>query len=256
MAPGTLSYGLENLQKRSSGVGFMLRTSIASKLENLQSGHFDRIMSMRLPLENKKYVTLFSVYAPTLQGEPAVKGNFYSKLCSLFQSIPENDKILIFGDFNARAGQDAAVWKRVPGRNGVGNYNENGCLLLEVCTEQQLVITNSISQKKNSLKTTWMHSQSKHWHCIDYVLARQRDLMDVLTPEMPSAECPTDHRLVGCKLRMHFEPRPKNEKPLKKKFKLSMLQSAEVKADFQTNRPSLEITVSQKILLPKHSGTN
>ena len=71
---------------------------------------------------------------------------------------------------------------------------------------------------------------------IDYVLARQRDLKDVLhTRLMFNAECHTDHRFVRCKLRMHFKPKPKNRKPLKKNFKLSMLQSAEVKSDSQTN---------------------
>ena len=102
----------------------MLKTSIASKLKNLPSGHSDRIMSMRLPLENKKYVTLFSVYAPTLQAEPDVKDNFYSKLRSLLQSFPTGNKILILGDFNARVGQDAAVWKRVLSSHGVRNCKE------------------------------------------------------------------------------------------------------------------------------------
>ena len=40
-------------KKRLLGVGFMLKTSIASKLENLPSGHSNHIMLMRLPLENK-----------------------------------------------------------------------------------------------------------------------------------------------------------------------------------------------------------
>ena len=133
-------------------------------------------------------------------------------------------------------GQDAAAWKGILGRHDVGNCNENGCLLLEFCTGQQIVITNSIFQQKDSLKTIWIHPRSKHWHLIDYILARQRDLKDVLhTRVMLSAECHTDHRLVRCKLKMHFKPRPKNRELLKKKFKLSMLQSAEVKADFQTN---------------------
>jgi len=39
-------------ERRLSGVGFMIRTSIASKLENLPTGHSDRTMSMRLPLKN------------------------------------------------------------------------------------------------------------------------------------------------------------------------------------------------------------
>ena len=65
-------------ERRLAGVGFMLRTSIASKLEDLPTGHSDRIMSVRLPLKNKQYATLFSVYAPTLQAEPAEKNKFYS----------------------------------------------------------------------------------------------------------------------------------------------------------------------------------
>ena len=96
-------------EKRLSGVGFMLKTSIASKLENLPSGHSDRIMSMHLSLENKKYLTFLSVYAPTLQAEPAVKDNFYSELRSLLQTIPADDKILILGDFNARLSQNSIV---------------------------------------------------------------------------------------------------------------------------------------------------
>ena len=63
--------GKPSTERRLSGVGFMVRNSIASKLETLPSGHSDRIMSMRLPLENKQHLTLFSVYAPTLQADPA-----------------------------------------------------------------------------------------------------------------------------------------------------------------------------------------
>ena len=189
------------------------------------SVHSDRIVSMRLPLKNKHYATLFSVYAPTLQAEPAEKDKFYSELRILPQGTPADDKLLVLGDFNARVGQDAVTWKGILGRHGVGNRNDNGRLLLEFCTEQQLIINNTIFQQKDSLKTTWMHLRSKHWHLIDYVLARQRDLKDILhTRVMPSAECHTDHRLVRCKLKLHFKPKPRKGGPPKKKFKLSKLQ--------------------------------
>ena len=169
------------------------------------SAHSDRIVSMRLPLKNKHYATLFSVYAPTLQAEPAEKDKFYSELRSLPQGTPADDKLLVLGDFNARVGQDAVTWKGILGRHGVGNCNDNGRLLLEFCTEQQHIITNTIFQQKDSMKTAWMHPRSKHWHLIDYVLAHQRDLKDILhTKVMPSAECHTDHRLVRCKLKLHF----------------------------------------------------
>ena len=157
-----------------AGVGFMLRTSIASKLEDLPTGHSKHIVSMRLPLKNNQYATLFNVYASNLQAEPAEKDKFYSELCNLLQSTPADDKLLILGDFNARVGKDAVTWREIFGRNGVGNCNDNGRLLLEFCTEQRLVITNTIFQQKNNLKTTWMYPRSKHWHLIDFILARQK----------------------------------------------------------------------------------
>ncbi|XP_056017332.1 craniofacial development protein 2-like [Ostrea edulis] len=221
-------------EKHLAGVGFMIRTSIVSELENLPTGHSDCVMFMRLPLKNKQYATLFSVYAPTLQVEPAEKDKFYSALRSLLQSTPTDDKLIILCDFNSRVGQDATAWKGVLGKHDVGNCNDNGRMLLELCTEQQLIITNTIFQQKDYLKTAWMHPRCKHWHLIDYVLVRQ--LRDVLhTRVKSSAECHTDHRLVRCKLRLHFKPKPRRKAPppKKKPFRLSELQSEEVKAVFQ-----------------------
>ena len=51
-------------------------------------------------------------------------------------------------------------------------------------------------------KSTWQHPRSKHWHQLEHVLVRRRDLSDVqITRAMPGADdCWTDHRLVVCKL--------------------------------------------------------
>jgi len=80
-----------------------------------------------------------------------------------------------------------------------------------------------------------MHPRSKHWHLLDYILVRQRDQNDVShTRVMPSAECHTDHRLVRCKLKLCFKPKPKSRGPLKKKLDLAKLKQPQVEADFQT----------------------
>ena len=56
-------------------------------------------------------------------------------------------------------------------------------------------------------KTSWMHLQSKHWHLIDYVITRRRDLQDVkVTKAMCGAECWTDHRLILTKLNVKIQP--------------------------------------------------
>ncbi|XP_023815252.1 uncharacterized protein LOC111948070 [Oryzias latipes] len=231
--------GRPETERRLSGVGFFVRNSIASKLENLPTGHSDRIISMRLPLRNKYHATLFSIYAPTLQAEAAEKENFYANLRNLLQSVPADDKVIILGDVNARVGQDSVAWKGALGKHGVGSCNDNGRLLLELCTEHQFTISNTLFQQKASLKTIWMHPRSKHWHLIDYIIVRQRDTKDVLHNRvMPSAECHTDHRLVRCKLNHHFKPKPKKGGALKKKLNISGLQSAETKAKFQASLQS------------------
>ena len=83
-------------------------------------------------------------------------------------------------------GRDFELWKGVLGRHGIGNSNVNGRLLLEFCSEHQLVITNTLFQQKGLFKATWRHPRSKHWHLLDYVLTLQCDTRDMLhTRVMP-----------------------------------------------------------------------
>ena len=63
---------------------------------------------------------------------------FYRDLHNLLQQVDSNGKLLILGDFNSRVGRDLELWKEVQGRNGIGNCNDNGRLLLEFCSEHQL----------------------------------------------------------------------------------------------------------------------
>ena len=141
----TLFWSGKNKDERClSGVGFMIKTSIARKLQNLPVGHSDRIMSLRPPVQDSKFATVLSVYAPTLRAETGVKEAFYRDLHNLLQQVDSKDKSLILGDFNARVGRDFELWKGVLGRHGIGNCNDNGQLLLEFCSEHQLVITNTL----------------------------------------------------------------------------------------------------------------
>ena len=103
----TLFWSWENKdESRLSCVGFMIKTSIAKKLQNLAVCHYDRIMSPRLPIQDNKFATVLNVYAPTLQAETGVKEAFYPDLHKLLQQVESEDKLLIFGDFNARVGRD------------------------------------------------------------------------------------------------------------------------------------------------------
>ena len=124
-------------------------------------------------------MSIVSAYAPTMTNEEEVKERFYQDLDKLLLSIPAEDKLIIMGDFNARVGQDSGVWKGIIGKHGVGKENSNGTLLLSECAKHDLAITNTFFRLPTKKKTTWMHPRSKQWHLIDYIITRQRDLMDV-----------------------------------------------------------------------------
>ena len=88
--------GKNNDKRRLSGVGFMVKTCIARKLQILPVGHSDRFMSLRLPVQDNKFATVFSVYAPTPQAETGVKEAFYRDLHNFMQQVDSKHKLFIF----------------------------------------------------------------------------------------------------------------------------------------------------------------
>ena len=69
-------------------------------------------------------------------------------------------------------------------------------------------------------KTSWMHPSSKHWHLIDYVIVRRRDLNEVLISRaMRGAECSTGHRLIRTTFRLTVRPPARRQKP---RYKLNV----------------------------------
>ncbi len=72
-----------------------------------------------------------------------IKDKFYKDLNSVIATVPNADKLIILGDFNARVGYDSTTWEGVIGKHGVGNCNSNGPLLFQMCVEHDLLITNT-----------------------------------------------------------------------------------------------------------------
>ena len=127
-------------------------------------------------------------------------------------------------------GQDFELLKGVLGRREFGYCNKNGRLLLEFCSEHQLVITGTLFLLKDRFKAPWRSPRSKHWHLLDYILTRQHDMRDVLhTRVMPSADCYTDHRLVRCEVAFTFKSPPKRKGPQMKKLQVHKLCDPRVK---------------------------
>lgn len=185
-------------EPRIHGVGFAIKNCLINHLHELPVGINERLMTIRLMLASSQMATVISAYAPTLDAQDEVKEAFYADLDKILFEVPKEDKLILLGDFNARVGRNHHLWRGTLGREGVGNTNSNGILLLTKCSEHNLVITNTLFHQKTKFKTSWMHPRSKLWHLIDYVIVRSKDRRDVLnTRAMTNADdCWTDHRLI------------------------------------------------------------
>lgn len=121
-------------QRREAGVALAVSNHLTPKLVQDPKPVNDRIMTLRLPLTNNRNCTLFATYALTMMNSLETIKAFYSQLHQVLRAIPNSDKIILLGDFNARVGQDSTTWLKVLGKFGTGKVNSNGKLSLSLCT--------------------------------------------------------------------------------------------------------------------------
>ena len=186
-------------EKREYGVGFAVRNDMLDAIEPPANGS-DRILTMRLNTTTGP-VTFICAYAPTLTAVPEVKDEFYENLSDTIQKVSTKDQIILLGDFNARVGSDHEAWPMCIGKFNVGNMNDNGQRLLELCSRFQLCVANSFFYSKPQHKVSWQHPRSKHWHQLDLVLTQRANLNSVkMVRSYHSADCDTDHSFVCCRI--------------------------------------------------------
>ena len=174
-------------------MGFAIKKDIVANMTEMPRLVSDRIMTMRLHLSKENLATIISVYVPTMTNPDENKEAFYIQLASVLSGIPRTDKLLLIGDFNARIGREN---DKCP-THGIGKCNSNGELLLALCSEFELIVTNTMFKQKDERKTTWMHPRSRHWHMIDFIITKCRDKMDIhSTRVMRGANCWTDHQML------------------------------------------------------------
>ena len=121
-------------KRRDGVVGFVIRSALVDKIER-PSAVIDRIMKLRVLLSCSQFLSIFSVYAPTMQVTEEVILAFYRALNEATSSVPNNEKLIIVGDFSACVGREWKTWDAL-GRHWIGRINSGGLQLLEFCSEQ------------------------------------------------------------------------------------------------------------------------
>ena len=228
-------------EKREAGVGFAIRNSLLDRVER-PTAVSERIMRLRLPLAADRYMSIISVYAPTLVSSEEDIAAFYHALSTLLNTIPKEEGIVLLGDFNARVGAECDTWKPL-GPYGVGNVNSNGLLLLQLCYQLDLAITNTFFRQKIEHRATWFHPRSKQGHVIDFIITRRRDLRSFCKVRvMRGADCDTDHMMVRAKLKVNIRKKIRlSGVKVPKRIDVSKLKHPGVKETLASTFDSLEL---------------
>ena len=106
------------------------------------------------------------------------KEGFYSQLREVLSQVSKKDKLIPQVTLMLELDVNKINGKALLGHMGRKSATLMGELLLALCSEYGLVITNTIFVHKEHHKVTWMHPRSRHWHLLDYVITRKEDQND------------------------------------------------------------------------------
>ena len=120
-------------------------------------------------------ITLIQIYAPTKIADEEETEKFYSDLQNVIDKINRQDFIIIMGDFNAKVGAERTAEERYfIGPHSLGTRNEAGDRLITFCSENNLVIANTLFKQHPRRLFTWVSPDGKTKNQIDYIIIQQR----------------------------------------------------------------------------------
>jgi len=178
-------------------------------------------------------IAVIQVYAPTSDSTEKDIETFYGQLEHTIEDLPKKDVKIVMGDWNAKVGMDNVGWEQVMGRHGYGERNDRGERLLEFASTNDLLITNTRFQQKDSRKWTWMAPDGKHTNMIDLVLVDRRWKTAVkVCRTFQGADVSSDHSLVMCKLKLRLK-RTKGQERHEPRRDISALRDVMVQLAFK-----------------------
>ena len=242
-----IHYHSGNEENTKNGVGIIVEEHLKATFVPIN----DRICMLKIKQEHfDQNIILIAVYAPTnpvSNKNPEQREHFYEELDTLVQNVNKRDILIIAGDLNAKTGSETDNYTEVLGKFGKGMANENGMALLEFCTRNGLVLTNTKFQHKMAHRTTWEAPErpnakdrngeprrNPYRNQIDYVIIRKNHMKIVKdSRSFSNIETKTDHRLVIMKTKMKMVRPYYNKTTKKDKINLEKLKIPEYKERYQ-----------------------
>lgn len=189
--------GVNKEERAKEGVGLLIKSKYKDAIKTCQYIN-SRILQILMETHDTK-IHIISVYAPEACKPLQEREIFFNQLQQAVDKIPSNEMLILLGDFNSRIGNN--IIPGVKQRFNEDYLNSNGELLIELCTQQELRISNTFFPHKNQQKITFRNSRGQY-STIDYIITNRKihptQVIDVRT--LNSANINTDHNLLIAKI--------------------------------------------------------
>ena len=125
----------------------------------------------------------------------------YDQIQAIVDNVPLRNHLFIVGDFNCKLDNLHLNYPDSIGKYTIGNANACGELLAKLCVRNNLIVTNTMFQKRKL--HTWTFPDRKTRNQIDFILTRKTSVrqrvQDSTALSIPDI---FDHRMVRTKIRM------------------------------------------------------
>ncbi|KAI5718650.1 hypothetical protein M8J77_024598 [Diaphorina citri] len=225
--------GTEGGRTGQRGVAIVLNKPMGMRVTGYVQ-HSDRILLVKIKSSPADTV-IIQVYMPTSNAEDEEIERMYEEINDLIDKTRAEDNVIIMGDMNATVGEGRdgiAV-----GEFGLGVRNERGDMLVEFCTRNNLIITNTQFNHHKRRRYTWKAPGDVRRAQIDYIMVKNRFKNQIKNcRSYPAADIGSDHNLVM----MHAELKYKKlEKKKVKKYDFSKLKNERVKEEYERRTNSM-----------------
>uniref|UniRef100_A0A8D8R613 Craniofacial development protein 2 n=1 Tax=Cacopsylla melanoneura TaxID=428564 RepID=A0A8D8R613_9HEMI len=223
------------------GVGVMLKKDLGKRVKGYVHRK-GRVILVKLDTHPVN-TTIIQVYMPTSQHEDSYVEEIYEEIQILLDQTKVDENVILMGDFNARVGRGEEL--PYVGQYGLGDRNERGDRLVELCAKNNLVITNTWFKHHERRIYTWKSPGDKYRTQIDYIIVRQRyrnqikDSRSYASPDIAS-----DHNMVMAKGIIKFKSL--NRKTCKK-WDMKLLKEDTRKKNYERKTDECEINMGENV---------
>ena len=218
-----------NGETKRNGTGFLVHTNIVDSVVGSDEIS-DRLSILKLQGPNCKIIVV-QVYFPTTSHDTSEVEELYDQIQNIFDNSSKRDIFFLLGDFNAKIGGLDSVYPNSIGKYTIGTHNDRGLLLGDFCTRNDLVVTNTLFQKKAKNLWTWASPDKKTRNQIDFIITKSANKHLVHDSAILKSPDISDHRLIRCKVKIKLRKPP--PPPKTNLFDFTNINDNTIQSNFQ-----------------------